>query len=747
MQSDQLPYREGREIIMKNLSCLAAFALKGVFFCLLTSQVAAQVSFENFTYHAPGRIVPSGDPGVRDRRIFFPDFEFPIRVGPDAGEDGQPLRAYANSQVFIPQGFGTDDARLYTYPWVDTLCESKHVGGSMPLCPNRRRSGHQGVDIRPNSPAKGVYDVLAVADGKVLQVTDFTFVRIRFKEANGGDTGKICDYEHLSPVRVRPDQDVRKGQVIGQVSNIMRGSGTSIHLHFQCETTHPDLGVKVKMPVYASLVAAYRKAWGLPESAQAGVLLRDPERELADSEGATALGPTCDEPLAAPVPATAGQTFLARYDHNCSEVGLTAGNEGSAKIVYIRPKASLAQAVQRNSVLASGTLSGTTFSGEAISFNKKCNDPRFMVHGTIHPSDSDFLLTGDREILNSDCQPASTKLEKLRFVKLPDAPPPVVEPQRPASERVCPFALRPGQAPLTVDGKEIPPKSERSCNFMAITVPGGLTFDQMPRYIREWPGVKRDILIDQFRDQIITFNSAESGIGIWSYWLMRRAVNGANLERKGFGEHGKPSLLEIARAMAGRDASETRVRRVYLAPYLLFASEYFGRTVDENVKIDLANVDDRWNLARTMFRLESGRTPVISRKQFRCGVRLGADVITDFDRAGAETDLSRPVSFTAFKGMSSYVERCETVPETDGPTEPGTGDATIAEIRQQLKLSQSKVGDLKTKLANLQTSYTKLTQAYEALRRLHSTPRSTPRSPGANQSVRFRQIVSPDIYQ
>jgi len=184
-----------------------------------------------------------------------------------------------------------------------------------------------------------------------------------------------------------------------------------------------------------------------------------------------------------------------------------------------------------------------------------------------------------------------------------------------------------------------------------LIVPGGLPFAQMPRYIREWPGVRKDILIDAHEDQIITFQTAETGVGAWWYWLTQRAVNGPNLSQHGFTPTGKPTLSEIARAIAGAERSDDFVRTTYLSPYLRFASDFFGRTMTERDQLDLSSSDVRWNLARTMFRLESGRTPVVSRKQFDCGIQLGSDVSLDFQHANVETSLTQ-VSFQAFNPHS-----------------------------------------------------------------------------------------------
>jgi len=668
---------------------------------------SSQQSSENFTYHSPGVMTFGGDVGVKDRRVFFPQMEFPIKTGPEAAGDGKPLRAFANSQVFIPTGFETNDQRLYVFPWTDTLCESKHVGGPMPACPNSSHRGHQGIDIRPNAPINNTFDIVSWVDGIVTFVSGSGTSEVNIRAAE--NDGTECVYLHLRPAaNLRVGQTVNKGDVIGKVSNLMSGGGTSIHLHFECKATHPDLRAKVKMPTYTSLAAAYRREWRLPDLIESGTLLRDPEREL---DPGVSGGPSCGEPLASPLAATKDRPFKAHYTHNCSEMGLTLDTATqNVEIVYVRPKQSLQQSAQRNPVLVSGKLAATGggFTGQAITFNSACGEPKFNVAGKVDFSDTEIILEGDRQPLDSSCNPSgSPRHEALRFATLAATPPP--QGDRPQGEMSCPFALPPGQQPVVADGREIPPKSERSCNFTALTVPGGITFGQMPRYIREWPGVRKDILIDAFEDQIITFQTAETGVGAWWYWLTQRAVNGPNLSKRGFTPSGKPTLSEVSRAIAGAERSDDFVRRTYLSPYLRFASEFFGRTMTETDQLDLSTPDVRWNLARTMFRLESGRTPVVGRKQFDCGIQLGTDVSADFKSANVETSSTGQVAFQAFKTLASYIN-CGTA---GGPIGPGpSGDvANLEQTKQQIRDLTSRVTELqqsltdrdqKLQLANLQ---------------------------------------------
>ena len=367
----------------------------------------------------------------------MPNIQFPIRVGPEAGEDGKPLHAYANSQLYRPSDYDSNDSRLYIYPWVDTLCESKHSGGLMHVCGERDADGnykairaHQGIDIRPHLPKNRLYDIIAAEGGKVIRISSTTS-SVVIRHSDG--TGTVCAYLHLMPIFVGEGQVVKKGDVIGKVSNIAPDGGTSIHLHFQCSGSGSDLPQNVMLPVYTSLVAAYRRAWGLPDLIQNGVLLRDPERERD--------GPICGEPLSKQLAATQELPLVGRYMHNCSEMGLTQ-NRGQFRIVYLRPKLSLAAAAQRQPELVSGTVTAGRFEGQAVSYNSACGDPKFRVTGMLDVSATSFTLEGERNTLDGACRPSGVREEELIFAKV-EPPASTTDPPLPTtgSQLTCPFAL------------------------------------------------------------------------------------------------------------------------------------------------------------------------------------------------------------------------------------------------------------------------------------------------------------------
>ena len=171
------------------------------------------------------------------------------------------------------------------------------VGGKTNLC-------HNAVDRhaakRPDAPA------LIFVSTETDEEKTYSFAELKTEVMR-----MAAIYKSLG---VKKGDRVKKGDtVIGKVSNIMGGRpNTSIHLHFDCKTTHPDLGIKVHIPIYTSLVAAYRRAWNLPDLVKLGVLLNDPERasrHLVKAKGARLLSIV---PLSQPYQLPRSSTDLAQ---------------------------------------------------------------------------------------------------------------------------------------------------------------------------------------------------------------------------------------------------------------------------------------------------------------------------------------------------------------------------------------------------------------------------------------------------
>lgn len=241
-----------------------------------------------FAYHAPGDLLPQdGGRGRQgDRFVYLKDMVYPLKLGTD-------LHPHMNSQIWghggngwgKTKGPGGTECDLPNYDPLhqrDNYCEVRDNDSThkMPLCP--KGYGHQGQDIRPPGCQGGKWQAVAVVDGTIQTVTGFSYLTLKGKD------GTVYGYLHMLPssVKVRAGEKVRQGQVLGAVSNVMdyEANGTTYHLHFQVKQ-QLKVGSKVisaYVPVYASLIAAYRKDKGLdPGIDKNGNLIVDAGLEIA----------------------------------------------------------------------------------------------------------------------------------------------------------------------------------------------------------------------------------------------------------------------------------------------------------------------------------------------------------------------------------------------------------------------------------------------------------------------------------
>ncbi len=198
-----------------------------------------------FRYEPAGALIPRSGRGVATNLIYAPDIRFPVEA----------RKAYLNSQVWGiggasgPRGSWAD-RRNYAYPWHDNFCESR--SRATPICPGGR--GHQGVDIRPNSPEVGgarKHWAVATEDGRITYIGSYSVTLT-------GASGTQYRYLHMkTPVAVRLGQSVSRGQRMGLISNNFGGTPTTIHLHFEMLQNQSGGGMR-HVPPYTSLVEAYR---------------------------------------------------------------------------------------------------------------------------------------------------------------------------------------------------------------------------------------------------------------------------------------------------------------------------------------------------------------------------------------------------------------------------------------------------------------------------------------------------------
>lgn len=262
------------------------------------AEKVAEALKRTFAYHPPGVLHPSDDRKGRigDRRVYLPDIVYPLALGPG-------LHPHMNSQIYGNGGGGWNgrgkaggiECSPANYnPMVqhDNYCEVR--GWKLPLCP--AGTGHQGQDIRPPTCADAKWEAVAVADGIITRVTSNTTVSLK------GDDGTVYLYLHMHPntIRVKKEDRVKQGQVLGKVSRIMGGRpATTTHLHFQAQQTiqDGDRVIKTWVPVYTSLIAAYRKAKGIDNSVDAdGNLVKDWRYEIGVERPDEPLPPTPEKP-------------------------------------------------------------------------------------------------------------------------------------------------------------------------------------------------------------------------------------------------------------------------------------------------------------------------------------------------------------------------------------------------------------------------------------------------------------------
>ena len=254
---------------------------------------AAGTTGPGFAYFPPGELNPKdkGRGRVGDRKIYLPDIVFPVRMAQGMELKPPGKHAFMNSQIWGYGGGGwagkgaaggseSDPRNFDPMMQRDDFCEVR--GWPMPMCPAGQ--GHQGQDIRPPSfngnQDDNKWEVVAVVDGIITQVTPNTTVRLK-----GGD-GTEYYYLHMHPqsITVKEGQAVKQGELLGRISNFMDGGrNTTHHLHFQVKQSI-RIGAdtqRVYVPVFSSLIAAYRRAKGLDTGMDAnGNLLVDPVREI-----------------------------------------------------------------------------------------------------------------------------------------------------------------------------------------------------------------------------------------------------------------------------------------------------------------------------------------------------------------------------------------------------------------------------------------------------------------------------------
>lgn len=214
-------------------------------FCASTA-IASIASAGPFSYDPPGVLVAGSGTGRVDTKVYAPGILFPIKLAP----------AFANSQVWGVGGSSGPsgsqcDPRNFTYPWHDNYCETR--SWTMPLCP--AGTGHQGQDVRASDCTPSVHDAVAVVDGTITNVGSYS---VYLTAADG----TRYDYLHMRMLAVAVGDKLKRGDLVGKVSDNFGTSSTTVHLHFNIQQNVTGVGV-VYVPPYLSLIAAYETLIGV----------------------------------------------------------------------------------------------------------------------------------------------------------------------------------------------------------------------------------------------------------------------------------------------------------------------------------------------------------------------------------------------------------------------------------------------------------------------------------------------------
>lgn len=216
-----------------------------------------------FFYFRPSSLEPASGTGAKDAdKLLVPDMLFPIKSAP----------TFAQSQVYRYGGSvkGGDqcDVRNFQAPWRDNYCEKRSVTAGTPWCPVK--GVHLGQDLRVGTPEgcklekatpakdRQRYEIVAVEDGVISNVGSYSINLT----ANAG--GRIYRMLHLNmaKLKVKLGQSVKKGDLLGYVSNDFGGTPTTLHLHFELKLNTAENGWQYA-PVYSSLLAAYQRRQGV----------------------------------------------------------------------------------------------------------------------------------------------------------------------------------------------------------------------------------------------------------------------------------------------------------------------------------------------------------------------------------------------------------------------------------------------------------------------------------------------------
>lgn len=623
---------------------------------------AGPLAAQDFITHPPGTLKDNHGKGALDYSSYAPGIRFPIV--------GFPSRL--NSQVRGQGGgaIGGDqcDASNYNNVWWDTLCETRGRKDNVPLgCP--LKTVHQGVDIRGGTTQtcrelrasrKNLIPVVAVADGTIKKIGSYTVDL-------WPNAGERYRYLHLNMqgLQVRKDQKVAAGQTIGFMYKDFGGTPTTFHLHLEHWKNINGRGF-VPVPLYCDLINAYERDVGVNST-----MIGGGQRCEGGSDSPSTASPG-SEPVAM-TPSGPVDNVASYWTLGESEVGLVA-NGNNRTLIYTAPATGLLQSVRPGDVVFEGRKEGDRYVGRARVLGDPCGSDPFDVSGPITAGGLKVEVSGTRTRQGPACANSGTAIVTMRFdfVRHRD---------QPATDTAVPDLAASGCGPVL----ERRQKTELTRNWGAITM--FVPWENWLAYIKLWPGLKLgpdgrpiDVQVDRLGGSIMAFESDESGVGIWYYWL---------LVRKGFGKDGEPvsnpTLTVLARGIAGGTASAATVQN-YVKAYRGLSELYFGSQLGPDEPIAISQPDQLWALGQTMFHHESGRRPLIDRATFDRGIRFGADFMSG-----------------TFRGKDFYLPDCDAAPDIlPVPVADGSDkDRQIAKLQETNARLLEMISDLQSKLQEI----------------------------------------------
>src|SRR5262245_29034772 len=626
---------------------------------------------------------------MRHRRyVALPEMLFPFRI--DEGRSPAFLQSMVGSfgGCGAPDGDGPHDRRNLMYPDRDTFGEVRDYRNPFASdlrghqgCDIRSPSGRKNVDEVLAVEAGKVASVSP--RGGVIEI------ETRSREQGGSGTRQI--YRHIERMFVHRDDTIEMGQRIGLAGAMMQGdpNGTVPHLHLEIVTrsialpaTGDDNALELSktdwnivLPCYPSLVAAKMRALKLKPNIVGNQLMPDPGYEVTLEQfqkGTYAAAPVPGTP---PKPPTLESEVAAappggkRYDSywmmenpvgvGNALLGLVVGANDTQEFHLLTPRRTMfgrtrtarvtdelvfrgrierdagetssrtpardTRSARREPARYVGTL---TWLDPNENVDARCKSKDVPAAGPILDNPLRVELTAPVPLHDVACKEVGERLDTFVLLFYGNTPP---GGGGPSDALVILDKDRKTIAEVTRNwGAITMSKSDRRTWMLQAVAPKFATDPNrimIPRddyrwvYVGEWPGLKAaGHRTDSNRDTVPAFEADEAGVALWWYWLKQR-------KKSHFRSDGNPTLREIAQIYGGDRSTPAAVDN-YLTAYLSHGRRYFkGGLPGPDVPIRVADPEQRFALAWTLFHHEAGRRPLIDRATFDRGVRMGDDLM------------------------------------------------------------------------------------------------------------------------